>query len=59
MGSKWFSILYGLWVGARFSSFHLNLALFVSLIIYWLKSGLGSTNHFVIINKLLKINVKY
>lgn len=47
------SIIYVVWVGVCLPNFHLNLALYVPLITYWLNWGLANT---ILLFNLLLLN---
>ena len=49
------SFIYMVWVGAYLPNFHLNLALFVPLTIYWLKWGLANTVLLLLIQLIVSI----
>ena len=49
------SFIYMVWVGAYLPNFHLNLALFVPLKIYWLKWGLANTVLLLLIQLIVSI----
>lgn len=53
------SFIYMVWVGAYLPNFHLNLALFVPLTVYWLKWGLANTVLLFIINTINNVNNNY